>query len=177
LSTTQEPDYDDATEATYRAIGRFIDQFASVEWTLRFYLTQAVKLDLGYMTTIITHDFALLCTAVASVYSNILKTEEDKKLLNKLISQCRAMNDTRVKVVHGQWFPFAEGGMVAHRSRQNLKLEDMTGMAAFLEKQSQEGVSLFADLQVLLAKFEDRSGDAVTSRIFDQCQTSAKHHQ
>jgi hypothetical protein len=146
---------EDATEPTYRAIGRFIHQFASVEWTLRFYLTQAVKLDLSYMDTIITHDFALLCTAVASVYSDILKTEEDKKLLKKLIRQCRAMNDTRVKVVHGQWFPFAEGGMVAHRSRQNLKLEDTTGMAALLEKQSQEGVSLFVDLQVLLAKFED----------------------
>jgi hypothetical protein len=148
-------DDDDATEPTYRAIGRFIHQFASIEWTLRFYLAQAVKLDLNYMDSIMTHDFALLCTAVTSVYSDIFKNDEDKKLLKKLISQCRAMNDTRVKVVHGQWFPFVDGGTVAHRSRQNLKLEDTSGMATFLEKQSQEGRALFVDLQVLLAKFED----------------------
>jgi hypothetical protein len=154
LIITHELD-DDATEPTYRAIGRFIHRFASIEWTLRFYLTQAVKLDLGYMNTIVTHDFALLCAAVTSVYSDILKTEEDKTLLKKLISQCRAMNDTRVKVVHGQWFPFAEGGVVAHRSRQNLKQEDTIGMAALLEKLSQEGSNLFVDLQFLLAKFED----------------------
>jgi hypothetical protein len=65
------------------------------------------------------------------------------------------MNDTRVKVVHGQWFPFIDGGVVAHRSRQNLKLEDTTGMAALLEKQAQEGIGTFAYLQGLLAKFED----------------------
>ncbi|MGY4463108.1 hypothetical protein [Bradyrhizobium sp. LB13.1] len=63
------------------------------------------------------------------------------------------MNDTRVKVVHGQWFPYAEGGMVAHRSRQNLKLEDTTGMAALLEQQSQDGVGTFAYLQDLLSRF------------------------
>jgi hypothetical protein len=146
-------DFDDATEeATYRAIGRFINRFSSIEWTLRYYLTQAVKLDMKYMYAIMTHDFALLCTAVTSVYSDILKNDENKKLLKKLISQCRAINDTRVKVVHGQWFAFSEGGMVAHSSRQNLELEDTISI---LEKQSQEGVSLFWDLQILLAKFED----------------------
>ncbi|MGY4463109.1 hypothetical protein [Bradyrhizobium sp. LB13.1] len=80
-------DEDATREATYRAIGRFIHQFASVEWTLRYYLAQAVKLDLNYMDAIVTHDFALLCTAVTSVYSNILKTEDEKKLLKKLIGQ------------------------------------------------------------------------------------------
>lgn len=156
----QKKAQDDATEPTYRAIGRFIHQFASVEWTLRYYLAQAAKVDLNYMDAIITHDFALLCTAVTSVYSNILKNDDDKKLLKRLIGQCRAMNDTRVKVVHGQWFPFADGGMVAHRSRQNLKQEGSIGMAVLLEKQSLEGVSLFISLQKLLAKFEDEQETA-----------------
>jgi hypothetical protein len=48
-----------------------------------------------------------------------------------------------------------EGGMVAHRSRQNLKLDDTTGMAALLEKQAQDGVGLFVEHQILLAVFED----------------------
>lgn len=155
MQVDQEPlDQEDATrEATYRAIGRFIHQFASIEWTLRYYLAQAVKLDLQHMDAVVTHDFALLCTAVTSVYSDVLKIDDDKKLLKKLISQCRAMNDTRVKVVHGQWFPWADGGWVSHRSRQNLKLENSTGMAALLEKQAQDGVGTFIDLQDLLSRF------------------------
>lgn len=163
LSTTEEKDEDATREATYRAIGRFIHQFASIEWTLRYFLAQAVKLDMNYMGAIMTHDFALLCTAVTSVYSRMLKTEEEQKLLKRLISECRAMNDMRVKVVHGQWFPWADGGWVAHRSRQNLKLENTTGMAALLEKQAQEGIDTFVGLQDLLSRFLDKEDAASTS--------------
>jgi hypothetical protein len=120
---------------------------------LRYFLAQAVKLDLTYMDAIMTHDFALLCTAVTTVYSDVLKTEDEKKLLKKLISQCRAMNDTRVKVVHGQLFPADDGGWVSHRSRQNLKLENTFGMAALQEKQAQDGVGTFIGLQDLLSRF------------------------
>lgn len=167
MQVDQEPLNEEETtrESTYRAIGRFIHQFASIEWTLRYYLAQAVKLDLHYMDAVVTHDFALLCTAVNSVYSDILKTDDEKKLLKKLISQCRAMNDTRVKVVHGQWFPWADGGWVSHRSRQNLKLENSTGMAALLEKQAQDGVGTFIDLQDLLSRFLSDQETTATSSI------------
>ncbi|MCP3468024.1 hypothetical protein [Bradyrhizobium sp. CCGUVB23] len=130
MSTPEQMDEHATREATYRAIGMFIHQFASVEWALRYHLAQAVKLSPVHMDIIITHDFALLCTAVAVTFSDKLKTDADKKQLKKLISQCRAMNDTRVKVVHGQWFPFMEGGAVTHRSRQNLKSESTIEMAS-----------------------------------------------
>lgn len=155
MSTSEKMDEHATREATYRAIGMFIHQFASVESALRYHLAQAVKLNAVHMDTIITHDFALLCTAVDAIFSDQLKTNEDKKLLKKLISQCRAMNDTRVKVVHGQWFPFMEGGAVVHRSRQNLKSGHTIEMAALLEKQAQDGVSLFISLYELMAKFDD----------------------
>jgi hypothetical protein len=137
-------------EATYRAIGLFITKFASVEWTLRYYLGLASKIDMHYLAPVITHDFALLCTAVMTVFSEVLKTDEDKKKLKKLISRCRVLNDTRVKVVHGQWFAFHDGGMVAHRSRQTLWTEDTTGMAKLLQHQAEEGRQIFVELEILL---------------------------
>jgi hypothetical protein len=158
--TEELGDDDDATEATHLAIGRFIDQFGSIEFTLRYYLTLAVKLDFNYMDAIITHDFGLLCTAVTTVYSEILRTEEDHRQLKTVISKCRALNDTRVKVVHGQWFAFSRGGTVAHKSRQTLRQQDTTGMAELLEKQTKAAVGVFVDLQVLLSKCEDNGEQA-----------------
>lgn len=153
---TDDEDYDAAEEATYLAIGRFIRRFSSIEFTMRYYLAEAVGMNLEYTSAIITHDFALLCTAVTTVYSKILKTDEERKILKQLISKCRAMNDLRVKVVHGhQWFPGYNGGMVAHVSRQTLQLKDTPGMTEILEKAAKEGSTLFWELQHMLWVVED----------------------
>ena len=146
-------------EATYRAIGRFITQFASVEHTMRFYLAEEIKLDLNYMSVVITHDFALLCTAVMTVFSKTLKSEDQRRDLKRLISSCRALNDIRVKVVHGQWFAFSEGGTVAHISRQRLQIEDTTEMAKLLEKATADANKVFVDLQLLLSHFLEDGSD------------------
>lgn len=139
-------------EETYLAIGHFIKRFSSIEWTLRYYLPQAVGLDMKYMDVIITHDFALLCTAVSTVYSELLKTDQERKRLKKLIGQCRAMNDIRIKVVHGlNWFADFDGGTLAHVSRSTLRQQDTTGMTEKLEKAAQDGAGLFCELQDLLS--------------------------
>ena len=143
-----------AEEATYNAIGRFIARFGGLEYTLRFHLAEEIKLDLHYMTVLVTHDFALLCTAVSTVFSKTLKTEEERRQLKALISKCRALNDIRVKVVHGQWFD-NEGGTVAHVSRRTLATEDTKDMAKLLEKATNEMRDVFNELQLLLSKFRE----------------------
>ena len=151
-----DPNYDPAIEAateeaTYRAIGRFIKMFSSIERTMRMFLAEAVELNLEYVTPIITHDFALLCTAVKTVYLRLLKTDEERAILKQLISECRALNDLRVKVVHGEvWFPGHNGGTVAHVSRQTLELKDTSGMAERLEQAAAQSGRLFGDLHALL---------------------------
>jgi hypothetical protein len=152
---------EDATEeATYRAIGRFIARFGGLEYTLRFHLAEEIKLDLNYLSVLVTHDFALLCTAVTTVFSKTLKTEEERRELKTLISKCRALNDIRVKVVHGQWFAFHDGGMVAHVSRRTLAIEDTTGMAKLLEEKTNEASAVFIKLQLLLTKFREQMKEA-----------------
>jgi hypothetical protein len=142
-------------EATYRAIGRFITKFASVEHTMRYHLAEEIKLDLHYMSVVITHDFSLLCTAVTTVFSKTLKSEDHKPVLKRLISKCRELNDIRVKVVHGQWFAFSEGGTVAHISRRSLQIEDTTEMAKLLDTATADAQQLVGDLQLLLWNFRD----------------------
>jgi hypothetical protein len=142
-------------EATYRAIGRFIARFGGLESTLRFHLAEEIKLDLNYASAVVTHDFALLCTAVSKVFSKTLKTKEERDRLKTLINKCRALNDIRVKVVHGQWFAFYEGGMVAHVSRRTLAIEDTKDMAKLLEQATNEIRDVFNELQLLLSKFRE----------------------
>src|ERR1700748_1567690 len=132
-----------AEDATYRAIGRFIASFCDLEGTLRLHLAVEIKLDLNYMTAVVTHDFALLCTAVSTVFSKTLKTEEERRRLKVLISKCRALNDIRVKVAHGQWFAFYEGGTVARVSRRTLATEDTNDMVKLLEKATNEVTAAF----------------------------------
>ncbi|WP_314946320.1 hypothetical protein [Bradyrhizobium cosmicum] len=98
MRTVEQIEEDATREATYRAIGRFIHQFASVGWALRYHLAEAVKLNPIHMDTVITHNFALLCPAADTIFSEKLKRDEDKKLLKKLISQCRTMNNTMMGV-------------------------------------------------------------------------------
>lgn len=149
---------EDAKEATYRAIGHFVARFGGLEYTLRFHLAEEIKLDLNYMSVLVTYDFALLCTAVSKVFSKTLKTEEERHRLKTLISKCRALNDIRVKVVHGQWFESHEGGMVAHVSRRSLAIEDTKEMAKLLEQATNEIRVVFMELQLLLSKFREELG-------------------
>jgi hypothetical protein len=152
MSSGSEQEQKETEEATYRAIGRFITCFAGVEHALRFRLAEEIKLDRHYMTVIVTHDFALLCTAVTAVFSKTLKTEKERRELKRLMSKCRALNDIRVKVVHGVWSP-DDGGMVAHVSRRTLSTENNENMTRVLEKEADDARQIFNDLQVLLSKY------------------------
>jgi hypothetical protein len=59
-------------EATYRAIGRFITKFASVEHTMRFHLAEEIKLDLNYMSA----RYSRFCLAMYRCYNRILQDAE-----------------------------------------------------------------------------------------------------
>jgi len=72
-----------------------------------------------------------------------------------LMNKCRALNDIRVKVAHGQWFAFHEGGMVAHVSRRSLEIEDTKDMAKLLETATDQMTGVFDELQVLLTTFRE----------------------
>jgi len=134
-------------EQTFRAIGHFIDAFAAVESVLRTYLAREIKLENKYADAIVTHDFALLCTAVLTVFNETLERDEEKQKLKKCISDARQLNDLRVKVVHGYWEPYFSAGTLHHVSRRTLKKDVVAEMASHLEKQADAADELVQRLQ------------------------------
>jgi hypothetical protein len=120
--------------ATFHAIGRFIFEFSQLEFCLRFHTGNAAGLEGQNFTAIMTQDFALLCTAAVEVLGRSLKHEENKRFLKEVVNECRRLNDVRVKVVHGLWVPFHEGGTLQHISRSSLKITVSVEQAEELEQ-------------------------------------------
>ena len=124
-------------ELTLRSIGLFIFSFSALEHGLRLFLGEKINLDAKFHHSVITHDFALLCTAVLEVCRETTSKETYDRL-KKLISRVREFNDLRVKVVHGAWVPGSDGGLLVHVSRQNLQDFYTNEMAEYLEEQAHE---------------------------------------
>lgn len=133
-------DVDDASdpEATYRAIGRFIFQFSQLEYSIRHFVALEAGIKDEHFAAVMTHDFAILCTAAFEVLLPSVRDPEAIEELRSLINKARRLNDVRVKVAHGLWVPFKEGGTVHHVSRSKLKDGISVDQAAELEVHSDE---------------------------------------
>jgi hypothetical protein len=135
-----------AAEKTYRAIGRFIFEFSQVEHTIRHYVGESIGLNGKYFSDIVeSYDIAMLCNIAESVFEKSLHKNMVAKL-KPLISNFRALNDNRVRVAHGLWMPFLDGGTVHHTSRR-LKREVKPNQAAFLEKLADEACYIRAEME------------------------------
>jgi hypothetical protein len=132
----------------FSAIGRFIFEFSQLEYTLKHHIAEAVGLNEAHVSSIMTHDFAMLCNIADAIllqeskvpdgYWDGLKdtnmprgnrvkkdyqveiTERADKL-KKLIKECKQLNDDRVRVVHGLWYVGGDRVALYHVSRQKLK--------------------------------------------------------
>jgi len=154
-----DEEYKRLIEDAERAIGKFILQFGSVEFGLRYMLCEVTELPLRWLQPVITHDFALLCTATETVFGEILQgSPEDQAQLKKFIKRARALNDVRVKVVHGFWYGFGFGGIIDHTSRQTLRGKDTEGMMKIMAEQTQIASELFTEIHVLSDKCQKRLG-------------------
>ena len=136
-------------EPTYLAIGRFVFEFSQLEYTLKHHIAEAADLNERFIDPIMTHDFALLCTAAKQILGEAMD-DERKEQLNKIIGECYSLNQERVRVAHGLWVPFREGGVVNHVARSNLKSNRSIGQAEHLESQADRARDLRASLERLL---------------------------
>ena len=149
---------------TYHAIGRFIGNFSYLEYQLRFFLIDKIKLDSKFHNALITHDFSLLCTAVQEVHRQTTEPEVYDRL-KKLISRVREFNDLRVKVVHGTWFPYQEGGTLLHVSRHSLQDHYTEEMAEYLEQQAELMFDINLEMMTIFLRgrdYPDEEEPAVT---------------
>lgn len=118
----------------YEAIGRFVFQYSQLEYQLRWNLALEAKVDKDLSDILIgPYDFAMLCTVLEKT---ILKKRSDKdaKAVKKFFKRCRAVNDTRVKIVHGNWSIWK----VTHMSRQTLEAKEYPMSPSEIDKVTQK---------------------------------------
>lgn len=136
--------------ATYLAIGRFIFEFSQLEYALRFYVAQEANISDKHFEAIMTHDFALLCTSAEEILGPGFTNEDGEKRFRQFIKSCKKLNNERVRVAHGLWVPFKEGGTVHHTSRSSLKSTMSQEQGKNLEEQADIAQGLRSDLENLI---------------------------
>jgi hypothetical protein len=133
-------------EKYYRAIGFFVSAFSNLELELKADITIFLGLTFGDGRRILSHDFAMTCTIAESVLSSRAGDDGRSAELRKLIKACRALNDHRVKIVHGFW-TLDDGRMgVGYLSRRSLKIEPHYKTHQEITKLADEAERLAMDL-------------------------------
>jgi len=111
---------DRAKRRGFELIGQFIFWFSQLEFTIKARLAAALSLpDEQFDTITAPYDFAVLCMVTSSVL--VRKFPESKPEIETLFSQCRSLNDERVRVAHGMWTHGKDGLMARHVSRTKLE--------------------------------------------------------
>jgi hypothetical protein len=140
---------DEASEKTYRAIGRFMFEFSQVEYTIRHYLAEEIKLNEEHFSAVIeSYEVGTLTTVAIEVFKK--SRGDDAAPISKLLNKFRAMNDERKRVAHGLWVPFEAGGTVHYVPRNKLSSSQFTDQAKALEQHAADLNQLRADLEQAL---------------------------
>jgi hypothetical protein len=127
-----------ASDKTFRAIGRFLFEFSQLDYEIRRQVGEAAGVDLIHVHDIMTRDFGPLCIAAIKVFDFEYSGTREKLRREKmrgLLKRAQSLNNTRNVVAHGLWVPFEKGGKVIHIPR-TLKLYVSTQQAKLFGKQS-----------------------------------------
>jgi hypothetical protein len=109
----------DSEDGYYSAIGRFIANFSHIEMVLKLWIAESIQLAEEHRDTIISHDFAMLCTIAQKVLP-IGMDDAAEKYLKPIIKKMRDLNDHRVRIVHGWWIIGGRVSSLHHVSRGQL---------------------------------------------------------
>jgi hypothetical protein len=112
--------YSKKHDELFRAIGEFVFLFSHLEHSVRWALASALKLHWNMIDAVTSsYDFATLCRVTSRVLALAEDEEAKKEEIARIFNACLAMNNERVRIVHGIWPLF--GGGARHVSRQTLK--------------------------------------------------------
>jgi hypothetical protein len=125
----------------YRAIGHFVFQFSGLEFAIRDALGRSLKLKKVLFHPITaSYDFATLCRVTSIALQD--QKRDDHELCNyidKVFRECLALNDQRVRIVHGIWML---GNKAMHVSRGTFKASDYFETSQEVEKEAERAYRL-----------------------------------
>ena len=144
----------EASERTYRSIGRFIFEFSQAEFTIRHYLALEIDLDDSFFDAIVaSYDVALLCTVAKEIFEKT-RAESNAGAIKGLLNDFLELSTSRNRVAHGLWVPFRDGGTVIHVARSSLKSRPHDGQAEGLERLANAANKLRNQLEQEFSGFE-----------------------
>ncbi len=90
-------------ERLYTAIGRFVFWFSKLEGMLKADLAGLLDLDGKYLDSVVSaFDFASLCNTMKAMRLS-RAPKNRRKNVEKFFSRCMSINESRVRVAHGDW--------------------------------------------------------------------------
>jgi hypothetical protein len=107
-------------ERYFSAIGRFVDEYSGLEAILKLVIARAIGLKRKHVDALMSHDFALTCNIAETVLAEFVAPEKSEEF-KTLISDCRKLNEDRVRIVHGLWLITDKKGVLTHVARNSLK--------------------------------------------------------
>jgi hypothetical protein len=129
-----------ASDKTFRAIGRFLFEFSQLDYEIRRQVGEAAGIMDWHVHSIMTQDFAPLCIAAHKVFDfeySSTREKPQRDAMKGLLKRAQRLNNVRNAVAHGLWVPFEDGGKVIHMPK-NLQFEVSSQQARSLEKHADE---------------------------------------
>src|ERR1700730_18485686 len=131
----------------YQEIGRFIFEFSQLEYTIRHHVGEKAGMNDEVADMVTANlDFARLCSTrlVRSA-----KEEEGKPepALEKMINECRQINEIRTRVVHGLWVAGTTYDRLIHTSRDKMTAKIFFDKPGDLDKHSERMAKLRQGIQ------------------------------
>lgn len=110
------------TEEQYRLVGEFFHVFSELEFSLRFFLAQALKIPGDYFDIVTApYDTNALCNVVKALAKKKPVRSEDGDALAQVVSKFQKLNEDRVRIAHGTWTEDSNGLTSRHVSRTSLE--------------------------------------------------------
>ena len=102
-------------QSDFLDIGALVVEFSQLEFTIRFALANAIRLDHQYFDVVLSaFDFATLCRVTSAILQQ--QRPEEKEAIERLYNQCLELNNERVRVAHGLWTLAGGGARVVSRN-------------------------------------------------------------
>lgn len=137
----------EASDETYRAIGRFVFEFSQVEYMIRYFLAQEIQLKEEYFSAVVeSYDVGVLINVAKEVFKKT-RHADNGATIEKLLNQFYSSNEHRKRVAHGLWVPFAEGGTVHYVPRNKLASRRFVEQAKELQKEADKLLELRSTLE------------------------------
>jgi hypothetical protein len=130
----------------YKEIGRFIFEFSQLEYTIRHHVGEKAGMGDQVADMVTANiDFARLCSTMLALSAKEAGGKPEPTI-EKLINECRQINEVRTRVVHGLWVAGTTNDRLIHTSRDKMTSKIFFDKPGDLDKHSERMSKLGSEI-------------------------------